>query len=339
VDSCCVSVRLDDVSGALAVCDRHGTLIGASAAARDLLSRLGGDGKRVPATLWGQLASSEVGEAVVWSPEEPPGHVLGCTRYSVGTERWLLVMREITEKQELLAQQLQRHRAKTIELLVYLLAHDLRAPLASIVLNLDVLSERWRELAPEAVTEFLGESAAASIQLRETIDALVDLVRIGPPRATDLRVATVIDRAVGLTRPAFRQSGHELIVALDPSATCIRANELAVQQILMNLLLNAAESTTTPMAIELTTKPATLDGPSGRVGAVSIRVRDYGPGIAPEMQRRLFQPFFTTKSNGTGLGLALARDAAVAENGVLQYVPVATGACFEVILPSGRGAQ
>lgn len=325
-------VQLDAISGALAVCSRDGMLLGASPAARELLQRLGGHSDRIPATLWAQLDSTPQGEAVIWSPANQSNHVLGCTRYAIGRDRGLLVMREITAKQELLAQLLQRQRAKTIEMLVYLLAHDLRAPLASIVLNLDVLRDRWRELAEASLAELLEEGATAAAQLRETIDALVDLVRIGPPRVADLAVASVVERAVGLTRPLFRQSGHELVIRLDPEASHIRANALAVQQILMNLLVNAAESSATPMTVELTTSAATLD--QGRL-AVRICVRDHGPGISPEHQARLFQPFFTTKPQGTGLGLALARDATLAEQGTLQYVEVGGGACFEVVLPSG----
>jgi signal transduction histidine kinase len=299
---------------------------------------MGGTPRRLPSTLWAQLESAPAGESVIWSTNDSTGRILGCTRYPVGDDQLLLVMREITLQQELLAQQLQRHRAKTVEMLVFLLAHDLRAPLASIALNLDMLHERWGEPADDRfVRDSLDESLHAAAQLRETIDALVDLVRVGPPRATDLRIADIIERAVALTRPLFRHSGHELVVELDPATPTIRGNGLGVQQILLNLLVNAVESTTQPMTVELTTAPATL-GEAGAVPAVRIRVRDHGPGISPEVRAQLFQPFFTTKPTGTGLGLALARDAVLAERGALELVDVGGGACFEVVLPVGSTA-
>lgn len=333
------SVPLDAVGGALALCTTDGALIGASRAATELLTQMGGDSTRVPESLWNLLDAAGTGEAVMWSPSEQPGHTLGCTRYPVDGDRSLLVMREITLKQEQLTQLLQKHRAKTVELLVYLLAHDLRAPLASIVFNLDVLRERWFELDPTNIAECLEESIFAAAQLRETIDALVDMVRIGPPRIADLRVDRVIDRVVALTRPLFRQTGHELVVHLDPAAPTIRANELAVQQILVNLLVNAVEASSQPMPIEVSSAPATLNAACGRVRAVQLRVRDYGPGISRELANQLFQPFFTTKPSGTGLGLALARDAAMNEQGELRVVEVDRGACFEIILPAGRAVQ
>lgn len=333
-----VSIALDEVGGALVACSRDGAILGVSPAAGDILTRMGGTSRQLPTTLWAQLAEAPIGQAVIWSSSECTGRILGCTRYPVGADRILLVMREITLQQELLAQQLQRHRAKTVEMLVFLLAHDLRAPLASIVLNLDMLHGRCERADSAFVRDSLEESLQAAAQLRETIDALVDLVRVGPPRATDLRVADVIERAVALTRPLFRHSGHELVVRLDPGAPTIRANGLGVQQILLNLLVNAAESTSQPMTVEVSTAPTTLAGASGSLPAVRIRVHDHGPGIPPDVRPRLFQPFFTTKPAGTGLGLALARDAAIAEHGRLELAAAETGACFEVVLPGGGTA-
>jgi signal transduction histidine kinase len=329
-----VSIALDAVGGALLACSRDGAIIGASPAARDILARMGSTSKRLPRTLWDGLENAPVGEAVIWSSNESSGRILGCTRYPIGNDQILLVMREMTLQQDLFAQKLQRHRAKTVEMLVFLLAHDLRAPLASIVLNLDMLQQRLEEV-DGFVRDSVEDSLHAAAQLRETIDALVDLVRVGPPRATGLRVAEIIDRAVALTRPLFRHSGHELVVQLDPAATTIRANGLGVQQILLNLLVNAVESTAQPMTVEVTTSPATLDGGHRAVPAVRIRVRDHGPGIPPEVRSQLFQPFFTTKPSGTGLGLALARDTVLGERGTLELVPVDGGACFDVVLPSG----
>lgn len=326
-----VSIALDDVGGALVACSRDGAILGASPAAGDILTRMGGTPKHLPSTLWARLEHAPVGEPVIWSSNDSATRILGCTRYPVGDDKMLLIMREITLQQELLAQQLQRHRAKTVEMLVFLLAHDLRAPLASIVLNLDMLHERCDPTAGSVVRDSLDESLHAASQLRDTIDALVDLVRVGPPRATDLRVADVIERTVALTRPLFRHSGHELMVRLDPAAATIRANGLGVQQILLNLLVNAVESTTRPMTVEVTTSPTKL----GAVPAVRIRVRDHGPGIPPQIRAQLFQPFFTTKPTGTGLGLVLARDAVTAERGTLELVLVDGGACFDVVLPSG----
>lgn len=319
------------------MCDLDGALVGASASARAILGAVGG-ATRLPRSLWATLDATPAGEAIVWIPPDRDHPVIGCTRYPVGDAQALLVMREITEKHERLVQQLGRHRAKTLELLVYALAHDLRAPLASIVFNLDVLADRWTELEPAALSESLDESLVAAMQLRETIDALVDLVRVGPPRLADLQVGAVVDRAVALTRPLFRQHGHDVTVRLDPAAPSIRANALAVQQILMSLLLNAAEATAHPMTVEITSEPATLRGGPRGGTAVRICVRDHGPGVPPELVGHLFQPFFTTKAAATGHGLTLARDAVAAEHGTLRLVPVDRGACFELVLPAGAEA-
>src|SRR5262245_46726984 len=285
-----VSIELDAVGGALIACRLDGAIIGTSPAADSILLGMGGTPERLPRALWSRLETAAAGDAVIWKSDEATGRILECTRYSMGDDQILLVMREITLRQEQLTEQLQRHRAKTIEMLVYLLAHDLRAPLASIVLNLDMLQQRWEPIEGTFARQSLDESLQAASQLRETIDALVDLVRVGPPRTTDLSVAAVIEQAVALTRPLFRHSGHQLVVCLDPAAPTIRGNGLGVQQILMNLLVSAAESTTEPMTVEVTSSPAVLDGPTRRVPAVRIRVRDNGPGLSQEAKLQLFQP-------------------------------------------------
>ena len=165
-----ISIALDAVGGALVACSRDGAILGASPAADDILIRMGGTSRRLPSTLWAQLESAPIGESVIWSSTDSTGRIMGCTRYPVGDDQLLLVMREITLQQEMLAQQLQRHRAKTVEMLVFLLAHDLRAPLASIALNLDMLHDRWGEPADDSfVRDSLDESLHATADRKSVV--------------------------------------------------------------------------------------------------------------------------------------------------------------------------
>lgn len=102
-----ISISLDTVGGALVACSRDGAILGASPAAGDILTRMGGTPGRLPSTLWAQLERAPVGEAVIWSSTASTGGILRCTRYRFGDDQLLLVMREITLQQDLLAQQLQ----------------------------------------------------------------------------------------------------------------------------------------------------------------------------------------------------------------------------------------
>src|SRR5213075_51101 len=100
---CVAAIQLADVGGALAVCDGDGRVVGATPAARDLLSRLGAALDELPAglpaALWARIAAHPVGHAVQWRPSGAGHLLLGCTRYSLGLVTWLLVMSEIGHKQ------------------------------------------------------------------------------------------------------------------------------------------------------------------------------------------------------------------------------------------------
>ncbi len=303
------------------MCALDGTVLGASRAATTLLAAIGGS-ERIPARLWHELESGPVGEPMIWAP--PDRGFIGCTCFPVGADRVLLVMRELSLRHEALALKLQQHRSTYVELLVSLLAHDLRSALLGVMFQFETLRERG-----EPEVELLDSTVVAVAELRGTLDALVDVVRTVPSRITELPVTAVVDRAVRLTRPLFRQRGHELVISVAPAAAAVRTNGVVVQEILLNLMINAAESSTRPIRVELTAEPTSL----GDAPAVRVCVRDRGPGIASADQARLFQPFFTTKPNGTGLGLALAREAAASIAGCLRLVPVADGTCFEVIFP------
>jgi len=115
---------------------------------------------------------------------------------------------------------------------------------------------------------------------------------------------------------------------LDPSADQILADKVQIQQVLINLIRNALEAMADSDRRELTMRSALLEG-----DIVEIRVADTGPGIAPEIADRLFQPFFTTKIHGMGVGLSICRTIVEAHEGRISVEPNPAGGtvfCFTV---------
>jgi two-component system NtrC family sensor kinase len=226
---------------------------------------------------------------------------------------------------------LERHKAErmaTAARLAVMVAHDLRTPLASILLNLDVLGDRWRELPGEEVQSCIQESWQAAQQLRVVIEGMLDMVRVGPQPAREISLREVLLRVLGLVRPLARARGHAITIELGDDAASVRGNLVTVEQIFLNLLLNAAEASRSPLSIQVSSR---------RVGGlIEVRVADDGPGIPAEHRARLFQTAFTTKPNGTGMGLDIARDAARLSGGSLELEETAVGACFVARLPSAR---
>lgn len=323
-------IDLDLVSGALVSCDYGGRVLAASPSARDLLARMGMEFSVFPGalddSLWRVIAAQDVGEAIQWRSPLAPQFVLGCTRYSQGPDAWLLVMREISQKHNILAQQLHQQRLEALGRLMATTAHDLRAPLASILFNADVLGTRFGELSAERMREMIGDVRTAAARLRGAIDCMLDYARVGPAIAGEVSLSEVLQRVQSLLRPHLRAGDHVYLVESDAGTDQVLGNVLAIEQIFLNLVLNAIEAARGPITVRI--------GTSREGQMLRVLVEDNGPGIPPDSRFQVFEPFFTTKPDGTGIGLAAARDAARSAGGDLELVRWNDGAAFAVLLPA-----
>ena len=338
-------LRLADIGAAVAVLDQAHRLVGTSPAALRLLGRFqlpSAPRAPMPSELVRELTRAPRGEAIMWRHPDG-GAVLGCTRYALGDELALLVLREITEQQRALNRRLHQQRLESTGRLVAHIAHDLRAPLSSIVYNADLLGKRVAEL-PADLTELVHDTVLAADQLRRTVAGLLDYVRLGPPVSATLSVRELVDRVASLLRPVFRAGNHELTITLHDEQACVCGNPIAIEQILVNLLVNATEAAGgEPVRVHVSSEavPASAHPQPWRAldEMVRLRVADDGPGIPPERRQLVFEPFITSKDEGTGLGLTVAREAAVALGGHLSLEDTARGASFAVVLPVVRPAQ
>ncbi len=259
----------------------------------------------LPAVFWRELSATPPGEAMQWISSPAADARLGCTRYELGPNHFLLLMREVSEKQRVLAQRLHKQRLEATGRLVAGIAHDVRNSLSAIVFNVEMLDERMHE--PDAIRQSLAEIRAATLSLRRTVDGLLDFARLGPPRNVDVSLVEVYGRVMSLLRGMLRGCPHVFVQQLDP-AVRVKANVITLEQVLVNLIVNALEANPRGTRITVWSEPATApDGSAGRF--VKLRVVNEGARIPPGVHARLFEPFFTTKENGTGLGLAVSREA------------------------------
>jgi C4-dicarboxylate-specific signal transduction histidine kinase len=146
-------------------------------------------------------------------------------------------------------------------------------------------------------------------------------------------VNAVVTEVLRLVDHDTRLRGSSLDVQLQSSLPAVRIDPTQLKQVLLNLVVNATDamaSRTSREAVELRTLT--------RDGGVMIEVRDHGPGIPDEALQRLFDPLYTTKAEGLGVGLATTRSIVEAARGLItaQNVP-AGGAVFRVWLPSSPG--
>jgi two-component system, LuxR family, sensor kinase FixL len=335
-------LRLDEVGAAMVVLDVDGRVLDASPAAFQLFSAFRvavNRGAPIPDELAAELARAPVGEAIMWRHVGVDG-VLGCTRYGLGESHVLVLVREITEQQRAQSRRLHQQRLESAGRLVAHIAHDLRAPLSSIVYNTDLLGKRAQEL-PVGTAELLHDTQIAAEQLRRTIAGLLDFVRLGPPVIETLALRDVVDRVASLLRSVFRAGKHELSVALHDEHVRVCGNPIAIEQIVVNLLMNATEAAGgAPVKVRITSEHvARRPGhrPWRAIDAmVLLRVADNGPGIPPDRRRAVFEPFVTWKVGGTGLGLTMAREAAGSLGGHLALEDTESGASFALVLPTAQ---
>jgi two-component system sensor histidine kinase DctS len=189
------------------------------------------------------------------------------------------------------------------------LAHELNQPLAAVCNYASALlanAEAQPESRAAQALRQIHDQAHRANGLIKSMRALVHHQSFAP-QVTDL-VAT-IKGAVELSEHAREDAGCRLRLALPAALVVVRHDPVQIQQLLVNLIANAIEaqaSTPAPAReVELALELGPFAGGAG-LGA-SISVADRGPGVPPEYQARVFQPFFTTKTEGTGLGLMICK--------------------------------
>jgi len=333
-------ILLDRVHGPVAVCTDEGMLVGASPPARDLLAQAGVPARELPqhlpAELWARLSSVPTSQAIQWWGRARGGEpvCIGCAHYRLGVRHRLLLMREVSDKHQELSRRLHQQRLEVTGSLVATIAHDLRTPLSSLVFNVEVLDRQLRQGRDHEAAGTLREMAEAARRLRHTVDGLLDFGRAGSPVSGVVDLREVVDRVSSLLRPVLRDGDHVVLSSVSDEARLVFGNPLVVEQILVNLVVNASQASKGPVTIRIETFRAPDDA---RLGKVCVRVHDDGPGISEETACRVFEPFFTTKSDGTGLGLPMAREAAHSLGGELGLEWTCPGAGFLLCLPEPPG--
>lgn len=219
------------------------------------------------------------------------------------------------------------------------LAHELNQPLAALVnylrASITMLNRAETKPPPEA-TETLVKAESQALRAGEALRRLRDFLRRGEVKLSTLEARAVVANAVAIIAPYARN--HDVAFHMHESldGRHLIADRIQLTQILLNLFANAVE------AIGHSGIPGgwvTVSALPDREGMVEIVVTDSGPGIGPEHVDRVFDSFFTTKSEGMGLGLAICQTLIQAQGGRLWYEPrqdQQPGA-FHLALPASGG--
>ncbi len=238
------------------------------------------------------------------------------------------------ERARALAAQVQEEsRLAYIGTLAASIAHEVRNPLSSVKINVQMLERRIKDLAdPEQADYFRGkiERIKGEIErLEDSVNHFLAFSRPVPLRLERVRLNDVVENVLDLLAPQCQARGVQLVRRYARDLPPVEADPRQLVQAIQNLILNAIQALGKGGTITLITE-ATQDG-------VALTVADNGPGIPKEIQPHIFEVFFTTREGGTGLGLNIVSRIVEEHHGKLTLdSEPGKGARFRIELPSKR---
>jgi two-component system NtrC family sensor kinase len=242
---------------------------------------------------------------------------------------YVSVARDITEELRLRDQLVHSERMSAVGELVAGVAHEINNPLQTIVGCVELLLEE-RKGDPGQVRdlELVRQEAARAGQI---VRNLLAFVRRGASERVNADLNQIVKATAGLREYHLTQHGIMLTLDLHPGPLPVLANREEIQQVVLNLLMNAEQALVSGPGRGTIGLKTQLTGASH-----TLQVMDDGPGVPQEIRGKVFEPFFTTKDvgQGTGLGLSISHGIATAHGGALELVESPQGACFALTLPA-----
>ncbi|MBZ5494888.1 MAG: PAS domain S-box protein [Acidobacteriia bacterium] len=244
----------------------------------------------------------------------------------------LIVMDDITDKMRLEDQLLQAEKLSSIGLLAAGIAHEVNTPITGISSYAQMLLKETP--ADDVRKPILEKIEKQTFRAAEIVNGLLNFARMNGSEYTDLDLNQLIGESLSLLEHQFRQNHVEITYSPDQSIPRVYGNAGKLQQVFVNLFLNARDAMPSGGSLKVeTSKNDTM---------VVVDIRDSGAGISAENIRKIYDPFFTTKSTGKGTGLGLAVTyGIIQEHGGRIFVDSAPakGTHFRLKLPTRQSLQ
>jgi two-component system sensor kinase FixL len=246
----------------------------------------------------------------------------------VTRERWQAAEDEVRRQRAQLA-----HAARVSSLgeLSASLAHELRQPMAAILSNAQAAQRLLRKPEPDLVEirTIIDDIVREDRRAGDVISRVRSQIRRGEPKLEALSCADLVQEVVDILARELRSREVTVSVSSEPDLPQVWGDRIQLQQILINLMVNAADAMRghPPGDRQIAVKVGRRDQ------AIAVRVLDRGDGIPADQLAQIFTPFFTTKGDGLGMGLGISRTIAEEHGGRLWAENHADGAVFHLVLP------
>jgi hypothetical protein len=243
----------------------------------------------------------------------------------------LIIFDDVTDRDELERKLVQADKLSSIGLLAAGVAHEVNTPLAVISTYAQMLAKQVSE--DDQKSKLLEKIAKQTFRASEIVNSLLNFSRTSPTEYSELELNRVIRETLSLVDHQFQKAGVATEAHLAADLPNVRGNAGKLQQVFLNLLINARDAMAAGGTITLRTW---ADG-----GFAHVEVADTGQGIAEENLARIYDPFFSTKGpkKGTGLGLSITYGIVQEHNGIIEVdSEIGRGTRFHLEFPSTNGA-
>jgi signal transduction histidine kinase len=244
---------------------------------------------------------------------------------------------EMEERKRLEHAKLQAERLAVVGSMAPQVAHEIRNPLGAISLNLDLIGQELKACvssngrSADECQALLREMGSQVLRIRQVLQEYLRFARMPKSERSVLSLRGLFEEKLNFLQPVLDQKHVELSKTLDPELPPVRADAEQLWEALSNLIRNALDAMPDGGNLAVSAK---------RNGAQAlVSISDNGRGMTEEEARNLFVPFFTTKSDGTGLGLAYAQRVINEHGGKIDYATArGKGSTFSIQLPLAVGA-
>ena len=265
---------------------------------------------------------------------------------NAGDMRWVYCRALLTEyrgKEAILVNMIDMTKAKELERLLTIqdkmaslgrvaagMAHEIRNPLSGINIYLNTLKKFYHKNgSEEKVKQIIGQIQSASHKIESVIRRVMDFAKPGEPRLAIIDLNRPVTEAINLSAVTMRKRGIALEKALSDNLPPCNADPSLIEEMVLNLLNNAAGAMKTMM-----TRKKIVVSSFAAGNDIILTVSDSGPGIASDIRDKIFDPYFTTKSDGTGIGLSISHRIVTDHGGSLTVSDSDLGGAeFRVKIP------
>ncbi len=252
--------------------------------------------------------------------------IIGYTPYLI-EDKQVLLMKDMTESIYTLDLEKNRKLNDTINYIFSMVRHEIGNPINTIKVSISVLNENLEEYSKDKIREYISRLKEETERMEKILSALKDFSRYGVVKIERINLKEVLEKTIYSMKPLARSKGTMLFLS-EPADVEVEADSVALMQVLSNIIKNAIEALENKEGEKMIQLYTSVDEKF-----VRIHIIDNGPGIPPELTEKVFMPFFTTKNNGTGMGLAICKGLITAMNGWIGLINTGNGTMAIVTLP------